>query len=140
MDLNASFEWTYEALSRLGFVGAGHKWLCFILYNNFLIFLLLRFVIKMSTNLKSQPDSLFIGVDVGTGGVRAALVDVSGTVLRNAQQPIDIYEPKPGYYEQSSANIWEACVAVVKVENISPILCNQSWNFLLSHRNLRLKK
>ena len=65
--------------------------------------------------MASTADNLFIGVDVGTGGVRAALVDAVGTILSSSEHPIQIFEPQPGYYEQSSDNIWEACKSTVKV-------------------------
>ena len=73
----------------------------------------------------ASTDNLFIGVDVGTGGVRAALVDAVGTILSTSEHPIQIFEPQPGYYEQSSDNIWEACKSTVRV---SVCLTNKSIN------------
>ncbi|XP_064477013.1 FGGY carbohydrate kinase domain-containing protein-like isoform X2 [Ornithodoros turicata] len=56
----------------------------------------------------------FIGVDVGTQSVRAALVNEKGVVLKTAVRDIDTYNPQPQFYEQSSEQIWNACCKVVK--------------------------
>ncbi|XP_013418272.1 FGGY carbohydrate kinase domain-containing protein [Lingula anatina] len=56
----------------------------------------------------------YIGVDVGTASVRAALVNSDGDILATASQPIQIWEPKPGYYEQSSEDVWAMCCKTVK--------------------------
>lgn len=56
----------------------------------------------------------YVGIDVGTSSVRGALVDQNGKVVVQAEQPIQIWEPQPDYYEQSSADIWAACCAVSK--------------------------
>ncbi|XP_042729243.1 FGGY carbohydrate kinase domain-containing protein isoform X2 [Lagopus leucura] len=56
----------------------------------------------------------YVGIDVGSASVRAALVDEFGTVMMHAEQPIQIWEPQPDHYEQSSADIWAACCAVTK--------------------------
>lgn len=57
----------------------------------------------------------FIGVDVGSGSVRAALVDDRGHVLKASVKEIQTCKPKVDYYEQSSQDIWECCVFVIKV-------------------------
>ncbi|XP_078263434.1 FGGY carbohydrate kinase domain-containing protein isoform X2 [Rhinoraja longicauda] len=56
----------------------------------------------------------YVGIDVGTSSVRGALVDQNGKVVVQTEQPIQIWEPQPDYYEQSSADIWAACCAVSK--------------------------
>ncbi|XP_062920336.1 FGGY carbohydrate kinase domain-containing protein isoform X6 [Mobula hypostoma] len=56
----------------------------------------------------------YMGIDVGTSSVRGALVDQNGKVMVQAEQPIQIWEPQPEYYEQSSADIWAACCTVSK--------------------------
>lgn len=48
----------------------------------------------------------YVGVDVGTGSCRAALVSSSGKVLKVDTHPIETYHPAKDYYEQSSDNIW----------------------------------
>ncbi|KAL4236088.1 hypothetical protein ACF0H5_004474 [Mactra antiquata] len=56
----------------------------------------------------------FIGVDVGTSSVRAALVDENGKVHTTDTKQIQIWNPCPDYYQQSSENIWSAVIYTVK--------------------------
>ncbi|XP_038609050.1 FGGY carbohydrate kinase domain-containing protein [Tachyglossus aculeatus] len=51
----------------------------------------------------------YVGVDVGTGSVRAAVVDPAGAVVAHAERPIRSWEPRPDHHEQSSRDIWRAC-------------------------------
>lgn len=62
-----------------------------------------------------EPGSYYVGVDVGTGSVRAALVDQRGIILAFADQPINRWEPQFNHHEQSSEDIWAACCVVTKV-------------------------
>ncbi|XP_070224047.1 FGGY carbohydrate kinase domain-containing protein isoform X3 [Bos mutus] len=62
----------------------------------------------------NEPRSYYVGVDVGTGSVRAALVDQRGTLLAFADQPINQWEPQFNHHEQSSEDIWAACCVVSK--------------------------
>jgi len=57
----------------------------------------------------------YIGVDVGTSSVRAALVTTSGKLLCSATQSITIWESEADCYEQSSDEIWQACCTVIRV-------------------------
>uniref|UniRef100_A0A671W469 FGGY carbohydrate kinase domain-containing protein n=1 Tax=Sparus aurata TaxID=8175 RepID=A0A671W469_SPAAU len=56
----------------------------------------------------------YVGVDVGTASVRAALVTRAGLLQSTAEEPISIWEPQADHYVQSSAEIWEKCCSVVK--------------------------
>ncbi|XP_050978967.1 FGGY carbohydrate kinase domain-containing protein [Labeo rohita] len=58
--------------------------------------------------------SYYVGVDVGTASVRAALVTRDGHVKHTAEEPIDIWEPCADHYEQSSEDIWSKCCRTVK--------------------------
>lgn len=60
-------------------------------------------------------NALFVGVDIGTGSARAALVTDEGKVLKTAVKTIQTWNPITDHYEQSSENIWESCKYVVKV-------------------------
>lgn len=62
-----------------------------------------------------EPGHCYVGIDVGTGSVRAALVDQRGIVLAFAEQPIKKWEPQFNHHEQSSEDIWAACCLVTKV-------------------------
>ncbi|XP_039567438.1 FGGY carbohydrate kinase domain-containing protein isoform X6 [Passer montanus] len=72
-----------------------------------------RVVLKMPSE-KQTAVKYYVGVDVGSASVRAALVDGFGTVVAHAEQPIQVWEPQPDHYEQSSADIWAACCCVTK--------------------------
>lgn len=67
----------------------------------------------------------FLGVDVGTGSVRAALVSSVGHCIHFPNvsvQPVNIWNDKPDYYEQSSEDIWQACCSAVKVSEEATIV------------------
>ncbi|KAL1467230.1 hypothetical protein MTO96_042315 [Rhipicephalus appendiculatus] len=55
-----------------------------------------------------------VSVDVGTQSVRAALVTDQGRFLKTASRPLDNWNPQPGFYQQSSDQIWSACCEAVK--------------------------
>jgi len=61
-----------------------------------------------------NTDSLFIGIDVGTGSARAGLFDGKGTMLAAATEPIRMWRPQTDFVEQSSEDIWRACGKVVR--------------------------
>ncbi|AOA62838.1 Putative kinase [Komagataella phaffii CBS 7435] len=56
----------------------------------------------------------YVGVDVGSGSARAAVVDQAGAILGLAEKPISKYTPKADYVNQSSTEIWEAVSYCVK--------------------------
>lgn len=62
-----------------------------------------------------EPGLYYVGIDVGTGSVRAALVDQRGVLLAFAERPIKKWEPQFNHHEQSSEDIWAACCLVTKV-------------------------
>lgn len=61
-----------------------------------------------------MADLYYVGVDVGTASVRAALVTREGLLKTTAEEPISIWEPQSDHYVQSSTEIWERCCTVVK--------------------------
>ena len=56
----------------------------------------------------------YLGIDVGTSGTKALLMDASGKVLATATAPHDIASPKPGWSEQEPDNWWAATVQAVR--------------------------
>jgi len=56
-------------------------------------------------------DSLFLGLDVGTSGVKAILVSRSGDVVATATTPLTLSTPKPGWAEQDPDAWWDATLA-----------------------------
>lgn len=67
-----------------------------------------------SVNAVTRIMDFFVGVDVGTGSVRAALITSTGKIKEIATCPLEIFHPAPNFYEQSSDNIWSALCHVVK--------------------------
>ncbi len=55
-----------------------------------------------------------IGVDVGTGSVRAGVFSLTGNMLSAVSSPILEFHPKANFYEQSSNNIWAETGRVVR--------------------------
>src|ERR1700682_6724480 len=56
----------------------------------------------------------FIGIDVGTSSARAGVFDEKGTLLATARHPITVWHEAGSVVEQSSSEIWAACVASVR--------------------------
>lgn len=61
-------------------------------------------------------ESYFVGVDVGTGSVRAALVTRNGKLLCTSSKDTKTWNPEVDYFEQSTDDIWRAVCSVVKVK------------------------
>ncbi|XP_015228469.1 PREDICTED: FGGY carbohydrate kinase domain-containing protein [Cyprinodon variegatus] len=61
-----------------------------------------------------MAEVFYVGVDVGTASVRAALVTRDGLLRTTAEEPISIWSPQPDHYVQSSTEIWQKCCSVVK--------------------------
>jgi sugar (pentulose or hexulose) kinase len=59
----------------------------------------------------------FLGIDVGTGGTRALVIDETGRVIASATEAHkDFASPQIGWAEQDPDDWWRACgVAVRKV-------------------------
>jgi D-ribulokinase len=56
----------------------------------------------------------YIGIDVGTSSTRAGIFDESGNLLAAAKHPIQLWQESGDIVEQSSADIWNACVTAVR--------------------------
>jgi D-ribulokinase len=56
----------------------------------------------------------FIGIDVGTGSARAGVFDAQGRLLGSAKHPIRIWHDAGEVVEQSSEDIWRACVTATR--------------------------
>ena len=64
----------------------------------------------------------FIGVDVGTSSARAGVFDETGTLLSTARHPIAVWHDAGDIVEQSSSDIWAACVASVRAAMVEAAL------------------
>jgi len=56
----------------------------------------------------TMNDRHYLGIDVGTGSVRAAVFDASGKRLGLGVCPITLHRPELDFVEQSSDEIWQA--------------------------------
>jgi xylulokinase len=48
----------------------------------------------------------FLGIDIGTGSSKGAIVDIEGNVLCQASVPHEMSMPRPGWYEQDAEQVW----------------------------------
>jgi ribulose kinase len=74
--------------------------------------------------MTSLENTYYLGIDVGTGSARAALVKADGTVLASASQDTKTWRDPTDHriFEQSTAVIWESiCIAVREVISRSQI-------------------
>src|SRR5215470_10923346 len=56
-----------------------------------------------------------LGIDVGTGGTRALVIDAQGTVVASASAEHQHFaSPKPGWAEQDPRDWWRACGEAVR--------------------------
>jgi FGGY-family pentulose kinase len=61
-----------------------------------------------------MTERAYLGVDVGTGSVRAALFDAGGRRLGMGVHPIQIFHPSEDFVEQSSEDIWRAAGKAIR--------------------------
>jgi xylulokinase len=59
------------------------------------------------------PESAFLGLDVGTSGVKAILVAPSGDVIASATSPLTMATPQQGWAEQDPEAWWQATLASI---------------------------
>ncbi|HEV2671657.1 MAG TPA: xylulokinase [Gemmatimonadales bacterium] len=55
-----------------------------------------------------------MGLDVGTSGVKAILVQPDGDVAASATAPLSLHTPQPGWAEQDPEDWWEASRAAIR--------------------------
>ena len=56
----------------------------------------------------------FLGLDVGTSGVKAVLVAPSGEVVASATSPLSLSTPRPGWAEQDPEAWWAGALACIQ--------------------------
>src|SRR6202140_3067351 len=57
----------------------------------------------------------YLGIDVGTGGTRALVMDEAGTVVASgSEEHAPFASPRPGWAEQDPRDWWRACGAAVR--------------------------
>ncbi|HEX4684655.1 MAG TPA: xylulokinase [Gemmatimonadaceae bacterium] len=61
-----------------------------------------------------MADPVFLGLDVGTSGVKAMLVSRSGDVIASATTPLTLSTPRPGWAEQDPGAWWNASITSIR--------------------------
>lgn len=57
---------------------------------------------------------MFVGLDMGTSGIRGILTDAQGSVVAEAQAPLETQHSHPGWSEQDPDSWIDACTVVIK--------------------------
>jgi xylulokinase len=58
--------------------------------------------------------SAFMGLDIGTSGVKAILIDERGRLKASVTLPLKLATPKPGWAEQHPDDWWKTTLAAIK--------------------------
>ena len=61
-----------------------------------------------------MADAVFLGLDVGTSGVKAILVSRDGAVVQSSTSPLTLQTPAPGWAEQDPEAWWRATLSAVR--------------------------
>jgi xylulokinase len=56
----------------------------------------------------------FLGIDVGTSGVKAVIIDARGAIQSSVTVPLKLSTPRPGWAEQRPEDWWGAAIAAVR--------------------------
>ncbi|MCE2458003.1 MAG: xylulokinase [Dehalococcoidia bacterium] len=56
----------------------------------------------------------YLGIDIGTTAVKALVVDEHGTVVGEAESPLEVSVPRPGWAEQDPSDWWQGTVNAVR--------------------------
>lgn len=56
----------------------------------------------------------FMGIDAGTSGIKAAIIDENGNIAGLGYEECDIITPRPGWVEQDPEDWWKACDKAVR--------------------------
>lgn len=68
---------------------------------------------------------MFLGIDLGTSGVKVIILDEQDALLAQASSPLSVSRPAPLYSEQNPADWWQAtCNAINELKKVHPALLN----------------
>ena len=56
----------------------------------------------------------YLGIDVGTTAVKSLVVDELGTVVGEAESPLEVSVPMPGWAEQNPPDWWQGTIGAVR--------------------------
>lgn len=60
-----------------------------------------------------MAEAYYIGLDIGTSGVKAALMSQDGVLVADALSPLTVTRPHPGWSEQSPTAWWDATQSAI---------------------------
>ena len=60
-----------------------------------------------------RAESLFLGIDIGTSGTKAVVIDHQGSIVGDATAEHPVSYPKPGWAEQNPEDWWHSTIAAV---------------------------
>lgn len=60
---------------------------------------------------------MYLGIDIGTSGVKAVLIDDGGAIVDQAGAPLTVSRPHPLWSEQDPADWWSATNGAVAALN-----------------------
>ncbi|MDR1885069.1 MAG: xylulokinase, partial [Synergistaceae bacterium] len=58
--------------------------------------------------------NVYLGIDVGTTGIKALAVDRSGRVAGNFSHPLELLTPHPAWAEQDPERWWEGVMTILR--------------------------
>ena len=58
--------------------------------------------------------SCFLGIDAGTSGIKAVVLDETGVILGVGYQECNLITPKPAWVEENPLDWWKACDGAVQ--------------------------
>ena len=58
--------------------------------------------------------SIVLGIDLGTSGVKALVVDEQCSVLASSFEGYELIQPRPGWSEQNPDDWWEAVISAIQ--------------------------
>ena len=58
--------------------------------------------------MTKEDSVLYLGIDVGTGSTRIGAFMAGGTMVGTSSRPIRTMQPRAGYSQQSTTDIWSA--------------------------------
>ncbi len=62
---------------------------------------------------ETKLTATYLGLDIGTSGVKGVLLDVASNLIGDATAPLSVSRPQTGWSEQEPEDWWDACVGVI---------------------------
>ena len=56
----------------------------------------------------------YLGIDIGTTAIKALVVDEAGSVVGEAESPLEVSVPRPGWAEQHPSDWWQGTINAVR--------------------------